>query len=52
MGCYKLILSTLSIFFLISCGGGGSSSPNPDPVNPNQNPTHPILGDVLGFDLD
>jgi len=46
MGCYKLILSTLSIFFLISCGGGGSSSPNPDPVNPNQNPTHPQVWDV------
>lgn len=33
-------------FFLVSCGGSGSSSSTSDPISPNQSPSHPLVWDV------
>ena len=46
MRSYKIFLHLYLILFLVSCGGGGGGSATPDPVNPNQYPTHPLVWDI------
>ena len=47
MESFRKLLYFYLIFFLVSCGGGGNSPSAPDPVVPNQYPTHPLIWDVV-----
>ena len=47
MESFRKLLYFYLIFILVSCGGGGNSSSAPDPVAPNQYPTHPLIWDVV-----
>ena len=47
MSSFKKFLHLFPILFLISCGGGGGSTSIPDPVTPNEYPSHPLVWDVV-----